>query len=140
MKPKTKTTNGVVPTQTDYKAEYALMQAELTPKITAPSLYPEDATFPEEIAEAVKELRRLEPQIIEMGVNRIFADDGGPYILAQKIQTYYFRRSILDDPIVIWAGGVVTKFILQRQLREARPAQRRKMDESLQRSIRARAR
>jgi hypothetical protein len=122
----------------DYKAQYALLKEELTPKITAPSLYPEGATVPIEIAEAVEKLKQLEPQIIEMGVNRIFSDNGGPYILAQKIQCYYFSRNILDDPIVLWAGGVASKFILQRRLREARPAQRRKATESLQRSMKRR--
>jgi hypothetical protein len=113
----------------DFKAEYQTLKRELLPRITAPSTYPEDAMVPDEIKEAVERLRELEPQIVKMGVNRIFGDDG-PYLPAQKIQTYYFSRQIQDDPIVVWAGGVAKKYVLQRQLEEAQPKRLKRMIES----------
>jgi hypothetical protein len=116
----------------NYKAEYVALKAELIPQITAPSIYPEDAALPDHpsLRRAVEELRKLEPEIVNMGTNKIFGD-GGPYQFAQAIQHYYFSRNILNDPVVIWAGGVASKFIMQRRLREARPADRRRMVQSI---------
>jgi hypothetical protein len=94
----------------DYKTEYLALKAELIPQITAPSTYPIDAVLPD-IVYVIENLRKLEPEIVNMGVNKIFGS-AGPYLLSQKIQGYYNKRNLLDNPVRIWAAGVAGKFIL----------------------------
>ncbi|MEY2605522.1 MAG: hypothetical protein QOH31_3338 [Verrucomicrobiota bacterium] len=110
----------------EFKAEFVALSEELTPKITQASTFPPEAPQPDEIRQAVDRLKALEPLISKMSVNVIFGDDG-PYLLTQRIQRYYYQRNILDDPLLAWARSVATKFLLQRQLLEARPESRHRL-------------